>query len=1269
MPPKSTNTPGSTRTLRSQFRREGTSSERRSTTPTPLQVNPPVLTNDLESSPELVEAREVSPELVPEQGDSSSSSSSSEPSEDMDRDPGPVPDPFIPGRDREPVGEPLLPEIDPMMLPRGLPIVVPQGLREISVPHHLPKFSGSRDDDPAAHVERFEEILISNLVTDPGYYLIWFPNTLTGTAYSWYRSHDAGTFLTWRQLQAAFLRYFRPETGQQQALSALTSIRRGSTEDLTSYIRRFQMVCTRYVGGLLNDSTIRHYFIQGVDSAATIREILSRRPVTLNDAIQAALDIEIIDKENERMVRRMDDPIPAFIPVHHQGTSPTTYRSSSPKNLTPLATQEPMLALTAPVDQLRTEMRQVSSEMTRAVQALTEQMACLVKGQNQQVPPKFHESGSHSTGVWCNHCGQPNHTPQFCPLLKDNPPPPRPRGPAQPYRHPNSQNQVRSNSYDRPVCPTCKKPHGPGNCWVENNIICERCGEHHPTVRCSTLDKVIPLEFPRADYAKQAQDNQRGVRFSEPRNTNGPPNMYYDYANNRQTQNAPDAIQTNQGVTPVVPNQGTQDARFLSLDVPESSRINEIQTSLFVGVEVSDLETMQKSLPALVVTRGGAKTGLPPPVEEEEVDSPDSSSHSSMQLLSSPDSPQFSDLQSTLKETAKQVRFNEHLPSQTEMDENEYQFVQAGTPFHPPDLRVRTKTRKGVNPSSPYNLWEDLADTKANISFGQLVKIAPSLRRQLKEGATVPRGSRIIGQVNQVEPMNDLKDIKSNLEQPKTLLQKIKPDLRDSKEIFEPVEIDVEILDKVIPKALVDDGSGVNIMPAFTMRKLGLEITHPSYVTLKCADQRSVKTLGRIKDLRIQTEGVDYIMTFEVLQFDEEANGAYPLLLGRGFLRQCGGVVNWAEKKPTFTYGPKNARTMVAIVSKNSRAEINPEQELPTFQAIRVEPTTDLGPIRCIGPGLYDYVDDGSFEQWLREYPYSGDESYVIIDVPGSPIVKGDTSETPIELSDDTENDEFQSTSEGSSQNTTLGQNIGECDVQSPTESVVINRSPEPIQPPPTAMELAEVKIIPSIANPIPIWPHGSRPRSTCSRCITPSETRRCLTDKPLSLPIDCNQPKDWDLSLTLTLGQPTSSDRGKKVLRETKTSPTFAPHPFASTNPPIDRPITIKDLSGSFHPPTEWNQDSEKQKGNENIIPHEEDTVLMLSSAWTVPIEVIPYGIRNVPGSLRNRITEVEDPEEKDVEVEPKDSQAQVKSLSIKDLRITTTTAFNTLYQWYLCL
>jgi hypothetical protein len=104
----------------------------------------------------------------------------------------------------------------------------------------------------------------------------------------------------------------------QQALAALTNIRQGPSEDITSYVRWFRVVCTRYVGNLLNDDTIRHYFIQGFSMPSTIRDILNMRPRNLEASIFATLEVEVIDKENDKMLRRAEYPIPAFIPLYHR---------------------------------------------------------------------------------------------------------------------------------------------------------------------------------------------------------------------------------------------------------------------------------------------------------------------------------------------------------------------------------------------------------------------------------------------------------------------------------------------------------------------------------------------------------------------------------------------------------------------------------------------------------------------------------------------------------------------------------------------------------------------------------------------------------------------------------------------------------------------------------------------------------------------------------------------------------------------------------------
>ncbi len=50
---------------------------------------------------------------------------------------------------------------------------------------------------------------------------------------------------------------------------------------------------------------------------STIRDILNMRPRNLNVAIVAAFKVEIIDKENDRMLRRAKEPISTFIPLYH----------------------------------------------------------------------------------------------------------------------------------------------------------------------------------------------------------------------------------------------------------------------------------------------------------------------------------------------------------------------------------------------------------------------------------------------------------------------------------------------------------------------------------------------------------------------------------------------------------------------------------------------------------------------------------------------------------------------------------------------------------------------------------------------------------------------------------------------------------------------------------------------------------------------------------------------------------------------------------------
>ena len=142
---------------------------------------------------------------------------------------------------------PLNPSIDPLVRPRGFPILVPQHLAAVDMPSNLLKFLGPKDEDPSRHMERYIERLASSFITDLGYCLVWFPTTLDGKAYEWYRDPPESHFRGWEQMQKEFSNEFRPEVGHSTALRALSSLKQGKDEEILGYIRRFDLVYTYFV--------------------------------------------------------------------------------------------------------------------------------------------------------------------------------------------------------------------------------------------------------------------------------------------------------------------------------------------------------------------------------------------------------------------------------------------------------------------------------------------------------------------------------------------------------------------------------------------------------------------------------------------------------------------------------------------------------------------------------------------------------------------------------------------------------------------------------------------------------------------------------------------------------------------------------------------------------------------------------------------------------------------------------------------------------------
>ena len=148
------------------------------------------------------------------------------------------------------------------------------------------------------------------------------------------------------------------------------------------------------------------------------------------------------------------------------------------------------------------------------------------------------------------------------------------------------------------------------------------------------------------------------------------------------------------------------------IPLPSSQDVRYID-AIFTSQETKELENS-----ALVVLKSGRLKGedtgikmlVREPLEEEKEGEEES-------VESSEGEPDFLELNEATQKASKEVRLKDNLPNLLEEDEDQYQFVN-----RPSSPVFKRKTDKAINPADPYDLWKDLVQAKATISFGQLIQ-------------------------------------------------------------------------------------------------------------------------------------------------------------------------------------------------------------------------------------------------------------------------------------------------------------------------------------------------------------------------------------------------------------------------------------------------------------------------------------------------------------------------------------------------------------------
>ncbi|MCO5582156.1 hypothetical protein L7F22_036046 [Adiantum nelumboides] len=90
---------------------------------------------------------------------------------------------------------------------------------------------------------------------------------------------------------------------------------------------------------------------------------------------------------------------------------------------------------------------------------------------------------------------------------------------------------------------------------------------------------------------------------------------------------------------------------------------------------------------------------------------------------------------------------------------------------------------------------------------------------------------------------------------------------------YKSPRLTVSILGQQFTGVIVDGGSGINLMPEFTMLALGLKVTRPAPFTVTLAYQRTVLPLGVVEQVPLQVQNFTFKLDFVVVRLPQvEAN-------------------------------------------------------------------------------------------------------------------------------------------------------------------------------------------------------------------------------------------------------------------------------------------------------------------------------------------------------------------------------------------------------------
>ena len=182
-----------------------------------------------------------------------------------------------------------------------------------------------------------------------------------------------------------------------------------------------------------------------------------------------------------------------------------------------------------------------------------------------------------------------------------------------------------------------------------------------------------------------------------------------------------------------------------------------------------------------------------------------------------------------------------------------------------------------------------LRRVNVNIPLLDMIKQVPTCAKFLKDLCTVKKGLGINKKAFMTEQVNSIIQCKTSVKY---------------KDPGSPT-ISVNIGGICIPKALLDLGASVNLLPYLVYKQLGLGELKPTNITISLAD-RSVKIpKGIVEDVLVKVDKFYYPVYFMVLDAEPVAEGIHqvPIILGRPFLATSNAIINFRNGAMQLSFG------------------------------------------------------------------------------------------------------------------------------------------------------------------------------------------------------------------------------------------------------------------------------------------------------------------------------------------------------------------------------